>query len=153
MKGIEKLVNVTEKVPGTGMIGDIWVFRIGDHTNMDGAYFDLGPEQRTNVVEVMEKCKIKERVVKGTAWLIKMPSIGCHLEEVDCRLVVAGEPAIDCSTGISFWSAGKDGAVIENITEPPFRPGMEKVVEFGNEDDNLSFWELLGCLCDSFLDM
>lgn len=147
---INNLIKVTERIVGGGDVGDIWVFKIDTFTNRDGAYFDLGPSQRTNVVEVRETCIVQEKVEKGDAWLLTMPSVDSHVRDIKYRHVFAGDSPIDCSTGVSVWIAGKHGAVIENITEPPYQPSMERVIEEGETGISQTFWDLVNALGSRF---
>lgn len=111
-------------------------------TKADGCLFEIIPHGSTRVMRVVdENVNMQEIAIKGKGWFLGIATKG----DISVREVgenVNENPVIEQQKGqIGVWIAGDAGMEVLNITEPPFNPSVETLVERNDPTIPPKFWE------------
>jgi len=104
-----------------------------------GALFDIDPNTHTAVTKVIEPgIQLIEHAIKGSGWFLDIDPNG----KLTKHYLDAEKPIVlQYGTGHAFcFVADSKGLLIQNVTTPPFRPEMEKIIPENSTELPKFFW-------------
>ena len=105
-----------------------------------GAFFEIEPNSHTAVAKITESgVQLIEHAIKGNGWFLSISPTG----EINQTYIDTDRPwSLNYGTGYAFcFFTRTRGLTVQNLTWPPFRPDMEKIITEDSKELTKVFWK------------